>query len=185
MKRMKHQHKLLIKTVIAFFLLFTVYCLLLTPYSLLPTSYSLAQDPDYDQVNEIAKKLNCPTCAGINLADCRTQTCEQWREQINDLLKQGYTDEEVINYFTARYGDQVLQEPPKSGWTLALWTVPVMVLLVGGGVLFYALRKWRGQKTVAATMGRTIPTSEETSAASGNYLRQVEQDLHYSSNNDD
>ena len=58
--------------------------------SLLLAAYpAFAQDPNYDQVNEIAKKLNCPTCAGLNLADCNTQTCAQWRDQINDLLKQG------------------------------------------------------------------------------------------------
>jgi cytochrome c-type biogenesis protein CcmH len=181
---MKYQHKLLIKTVIASFLLFTVYCLLPTAYSLLPTPYSLAQTPDYDQVNEIAKKLNCPTCTGINLADCRTQTCEQWREQINDLLKQGYTDEEVINYFTARYGSEVLQEPPKSGWTLALWMGPLVLLLLGGGLLFYAMHSWRAQKTVATSIGPSIMASEEAPSAPGNYLRQVEHDLRYSNNDE-
>ncbi len=174
---MKYHYRVLIKTIIASLLLLVTYYL--------PVLYplALAQDPNYDQVNEIAKKLNCPTCAGINLADCRTQTCEQWREQINDLLKQGYTEQEVINYFTARYGDQVLQEPPKSGWMLALWMVPVAVLLAGGGVLFYALRSWREQPTPAASTGLPITTTEEPPAAPGNYLRQVEHDLHYS--NDD
>lgn len=170
-------HKVWFKTILPSILVIAAYCL--------PTVYSiaLAQDPNYDKVNEIAKRLNCPTCAGLNLADCHTQTCEQWREQINDLLKQGYTDEEVINYFTARYGDQVLQEPPKSGWTLVLWMAPLIMILAGGGLLFYALRSWRRQKTVAVSTGPLIIASEETPSAPSNYLRQVEHDLHYS--NDD
>lgn len=169
-------HRVLIKTIV-------VSLLLLAPYYLFPVSITLAQDPDYDQINEIAKQLNCPTCTGINLADCHTQTCEQWREQINDLLKQGYTDEEVINYFTARYGDYVLQEPPKSGWTLALWMVPLVIVLAGGGLLFYILSSWKRQKTMAAPVRLSPTTPEEAQPARGNYLRQVEHDLYY--NNDD
>ena len=48
------------------------------------TNPALAQDPEpnYDRINDIAEDLNCPTCTGINLADCRTLTCEQWRDKI-------------------------------------------------------------------------------------------------------
>ena len=71
------------------YLLFFTCCLILAvAYSLLPASYfqptAFAQELDYDRINEIAEKMNCPTCTGINLADCRTQTCAQWKEQIQD-----------------------------------------------------------------------------------------------------
>jgi cytochrome c-type biogenesis protein CcmH len=141
---------------------------------------ALAQEPTYDQVNEIAKKLNCPTCAGLNLADCNTQTCAQWRDQINDLLKQGYTDEEVVNYFTTRYGEQVLQEPPKTGWTLALWTMPLGILLIAGGWLLFVVRGWAKPKVeVEVQMPMLARPSADTVGATSHqsYLRQVEQDL--------
>src|SRR5512137_1926656 len=107
-----------------------------------PSSFILAQTPNSDRVNEIAKKLNCPTCSGLNLADCRTQTCAQWRDQIGELVTQGYTDQEIIDYFSTRYGDQVLQEPPRRGFSLALWVLPVLALL--GGVIWVGsmLRRW-------------------------------------------
>jgi cytochrome c-type biogenesis protein CcmH len=153
----------------------TPYSLLLTPYSLLP---AFAQDPNYDRVNEIAKKLNCPTCAGLNLADCRTLTCEQWRNQINDLIEQGYGDEEVLNFFTARYGEQVLQEPPKSGWRLFLWMLPFVVLIVGGGWLLYAMRKWAGREVAPAIAAPSFSkSSSDPAPVPGNYLHQVEKDL--------
>jgi cytochrome c-type biogenesis protein CcmH len=163
-----------IESLIVFFII------ILTSYFLLPTSYStaLAQEPDYDRVNEIAKNLNCPTCAGINLADCRTLTCEQWRDQINDLVKQGYTDEEVLNYFTTRYGTQVLQSPPKSGSTLLLWVLPVTILLAGGVWLIFALRKWAGREAVPEAVEpvqvRPASTGPQTS---NHYVGQVEKDL--------
>jgi cytochrome c-type biogenesis protein CcmH len=120
----------------SFLLLLVVIILLVT------TRVSFAQDPDYDHINEIASKMNCPTCVGINLADCNTQTCQQWREQIGDLIEQGYSDQEILDYFSTRYGNRVLLEPPKSGSTLFLWILPIIVVAAGGGWLYYLLRRW-------------------------------------------
>jgi cytochrome c-type biogenesis protein CcmH len=137
-----------------------------------------AQDPNYDRINDIAKNLNCPTCAGINLADCRTLTCEQWRNQINDLVEQGYSDEEVLDYFATRYGTQVLQEPPKGGSTLFLWILPVLVLLAGGVWLIMALRRWaKSEAAPVSVLPQRGPTST-SSQPPGQYLSQVEKDLH-------
>ncbi len=162
-------------------LLLALSCLLLLAVSL----PALAQEPNFDQVNRIAKQLNCPTCAGINLADCRTQTCAQWREQISDLLKEGYTEPEVLDYFVTQYGVQVLQEPPKSGLTLSLWLLPILLLLAGAVWLFYTMRGWAAKNPEPAPVSAAIPTqpsSNNRSAAGAaatddDYLSLVEQDL--------
>lgn len=145
--------------------------LLLTAYSLLP---AYAQDPDYDAINEVAQQLNCPTCAGISLADCRTQTCSQWKDQIGDLLTEGYTRQEVLDYFVTQYGSQVLQEPPKSGFTLSLWLIPIVAVIVGAIWLFYIIKKWQKPQVapVAVSTGATAPEPE-----ADDYLSLVEKDL--------
>lgn len=162
-----------VKLTIFVFSIFFATCLLLHQ-----PAPAFAQEPNYDRVNEIAKNLNCPTCAGINLADCRTLTCEQWRGQINDLVAQGYSDEEVLNFFATRYGQQVLLEPPKSGWLLFLWVLPLLVLLAGGGWLIFAMRGLAHQKTVSAT-AISSPTRLAADAPQlpEHYLNQVEKDL--------
>jgi cytochrome c-type biogenesis protein CcmH len=143
---------------------------------------ALAQDPEpsYDQINDIAENLNCPTCTGINLADCRTLTCEQWREKIGDLVAEGYNKEEVLDYFSTRYGPQVLQEPPRSGFTLILWLLPVIALLAGGIWLFFTMRNWSRQEAapvgVESAAGLAVPPAPDT-ASSEAYLSQVEKDL--------
>jgi cytochrome c-type biogenesis protein CcmH len=153
-------------------LLIITYFLFVASFILRPSSLILAQSPDADRVNEIAKKLNCPTCQGLNLADCRTQTCAQWRDQIGDLVAQGYSNQEVLDYYSARYGDQVLQEPPKHGFSLALWLLPVLALIVGGVWLVYTLRRWRQ----VAPPPASVATSS-TADTDDDYLRQVEQDI--------
>jgi cytochrome c-type biogenesis protein CcmH len=139
-----------------------------------------AQGSDFDRINDIAEQLNCPTCTGINLADCRTQTCTQWKDQIKDLLDQGYTDQQVLDYFVEQYGTQVLQEPPKTGFTLSLWILPIIMIVVGGGLLFFTMRKWastdRPKPVEAASMPTTAP-DKRVATSSDDYLRQVEQDL--------
>ncbi len=153
--------------------------LLLISLLLILTPPALAQEPDYDRVNEIAKDLNCPTCTGINLADCRTQTCEQWRGQIADLVQEGYNDEEVLDYFSTRYGDQVLQEPPKQGFTLILWLLPIIVILAAGAWLVYTMRGWTNPEPapVAVTTAPASPSSSDTPDLTGDYLKQVDKDL--------
>lgn len=155
------------------------FLLLISYFLFLPSSFpALAQDPDYDRINEIAKDLNCPTCAGLNLADCHTLTCEQWRDQINDLVQQGYSDQEVLDYFSTRYGTQVLQEPPKDGTTLFLWVLPLMALLGGGAWLIWALRRWsRPEAQPVSIISHREPVSPAAQPPS-HYLSQVEKDLH-------
>lgn len=133
---------------------------------------ALAQAPTDDQVNSVAEKMNCPTCQSLNLADCRTQTCEQWREQIRDWLAQGYTEQEVLDLYALRYGDQVLQEPPRRGVGLLVWLLPVVGVLAGGVWLGFVARKWSAFKA---------PLSVETALPAGDeaddYLQRVERDL--------
>jgi cytochrome c-type biogenesis protein CcmH len=142
---------------------------------------ALAQEPDYDRINDIAKNLNCPTCSGLNLADCRTQTCSQWRDQIGDLVQEGYSDQEVLDFFTERYGEQVLQAPPKHGLTLFLWVLPFIAILAAGGWLAFAMRNWANSKQAPATVS-VAPESpsqpvQESSGSGDDYLQQVDRDL--------
>ncbi len=104
-----------------------VFCLMATALFASPL-HAQAPQPD-DQMYAVAKKLNCPTCAGRNLADCPTDTCTQWKAEISDQLKRGKTPEEIVGYFEARFGTSVLQEPPKTGFTLFMWLIPLLALI--------------------------------------------------------
>lgn len=151
-----------------------VFSLLLASYSLLPV---FAQEPSYDEINEVAQELNCPTCAGISLSDCRTQTCAQWKDQIGDLLAQGMTKQEVLDYFVTQYGSQVLQEPPKSGFTLGLWLIPVIAVLAGGVWLFYLIRGWTKEEPAPVTVAASTKPATSEDTHSDDYLSLVEKDL--------
>ena len=95
---------------------------------------ALAQDVTVtdDDVNAVAKDLFCPVCESTPLDVCPTQACADWRELIRQQLTDGSTPEEVQAYFARQYGDGVLANPPKSGFTLILWALPVVAVVLGG-----------------------------------------------------
>ena len=93
-----------------------------------PGRSAWAQDGGIEeQTREIAKQLNCPTCAGRNLADCPTDTCNQWKTEISTQLRAGRTPAQVSDYFLNRFGPGVLQEPPREGGYLLAWIFPFVV----------------------------------------------------------
>lgn len=108
--------------------------------------------PD-DATYHIAKQLNCPTCAGRNLADCPTETCAQWKAEIAYQLQQGRTAEEIIRYFEDRFGPTVRQEPPRSGSTLLLWAAPV-----GAAVVFLAAAAFAIQRASRRSLIPAAPS---------------------------
>ncbi len=111
--------------------------------------------PD-EQTYRIAKQLNCPTCAGRNLADCPTETCAQWKAEIKAQLDQGKNAQEVLDYFQARFGPTVLQEPPKTGVTAPLWAIPVGAALVFlAGAVFVMTRVSRRAAPAASATPAT------------------------------
>jgi cytochrome c-type biogenesis protein CcmH len=144
---------------------------------------AFAQQPTADDINEVARKLSCPTCTGINVADCPTETCAQWRAKIGEMLVEGNSEQEILDYFATRYGDHVLQVPPKRGFFVLVWVLPVIAILVGLTWLAYLMRGWSRRPAAVTT---EYSHDAKVSAASGTmdnvdsddeYLKRVQQDL--------
>lgn len=116
--------------------------------SLLIVSVAFAQSkvPTDNDVLRVAKQLYCPVCPNTPLDVCETKACEDWRAQIRDQLSEGWTDQQIIDYFVAQYGERVLAEPQRKGFTSLVWFLPLIVVLVGIGVVYEILRNWRKQK---------------------------------------
>ncbi len=147
---------------------------------------ALAQTPTVDEVNAVAKKLSCPTCTGINVADCPTETCAQWRSQIGQMLAEGKSEPEILDYFSSRYGDQVLQVPPTRGFFVWVWALPVAAIVVGLAWLALRMRGWAARPAEAPSAAPTQtpagadeapPDIAGAASADDEYLRRVQEDL--------
>lgn len=150
--------------------LFACLLALLTMIAVTLPAFAQAPAPD-DETYHIAKKLNCPTCAGRNLADCPTDTCAQWKAEIKAQLDQGKSAQEVLTYFENRFGSTVLQEPPKSGSTILLWLAPVgaaIALIAAAGLV---LRHMSKRRTPALIIADAAQGSDDP------FVSQLEEDV--------
>ncbi|MBI5292219.1 MAG: cytochrome c-type biogenesis protein CcmH [Chloroflexi bacterium] len=111
--------------------------------------YAQSGYPTDDDVNRVAKQLYCPVCPNTPLDVCETKACQDWRADIKDKLAVGWTDEQVIEYFVQRYGERVLAEPRRSGFTSFVWFLPVVSVAIGLVVLAQILRGWKAKHRAA------------------------------------
>jgi cytochrome c-type biogenesis protein CcmH len=127
--------------------------------------------PSDNDVNAIAKKLYCPVCPNTPLDVCETKACQDWRAEIKDQLADGWSEEQILNYFVVQYGERVLAEPERSGFTALVWLLPVIAVLLGLVVVSQALRSWRTARLV-----QTLPAPPETEV-SPETLAKIEKEL--------
>jgi cytochrome c-type biogenesis protein CcmH len=104
----------------------------------------IVEDPVLEaRVQSLAEVLRCLVCQNQNLADSHADLAIDLKNQVRAMLKQGKSEQEVIDYMVQRYGDFVLYRPPVKGTTWLLWGGPF--ILVGGGLiaLFVNLKRRR------------------------------------------
>src|SRR5690606_15391753 len=84
----------------------------------------------------------CPVCVSESVADSNAQLAQQMREMIQQQLEQGRSEAEIFSYFTNRYGDWIMLDPPKRGIHLIVWILPVVAGLLGLAVVIVLMRRW-------------------------------------------
>jgi cytochrome c-type biogenesis protein CcmH len=132
---------------------------------LFPAKAVWGQDvtPSDDEVNQIAQQLYCPVCENVPLDECMTEACQQWRDLIRQQLADGWTEEEIKDYFVAQYGDKVLGEPPRQGLNWVLYLFPPLLILIAA---LFLLKKFKSPQRKSPGFTEDDP-----------YLLQVERDL--------
>tara|TARA_Y100001934_G_scaffold36028_1_gene41321 strand:- start:355 stop:735 length:381 start_codon:yes stop_codon:yes gene_type:complete len=88
------------------------------------------QETEEEIAQRIDRTLMCPVCPAETLDQSQSELAKQMKSVIRIQLSEGKTDQEIIDYFIQRYGEEVLASPPKSGSTLIAWITPVIVLIL-------------------------------------------------------
>jgi cytochrome c-type biogenesis protein CcmH len=94
----------------------------------------------------LSEELRCPKCQNQNIADSNAPIAQDLRKLLHQQLEQGASDEEILEYMVARYGEFVRYRPRFDGVTVLLWLAPVLLLLAGIGVLMAVLRSRPGKR---------------------------------------
>lgn len=116
------------------------------------------------RLTELSRELRCVVCQNEALVDSPAELAGAMRQEIRELMKAGKSDQEVIDFLTARYGDFVLFRPPFKPLTYLLWIGPFLFLAFGAGVWVFALRarrRFQGQPIPPAEIARAARLLEE------------------------
>ncbi len=122
--------------------------LLLAALSVPFAAFAIDGDISFDSPEQearyerLTKELRCVVCQNQNIADSNADLAKDLRGQVLEMLKAGQTDEQILEFMTARYGDFVLYRPPLKPTTWLLWGAPMILLLAGilGTVLVISRR---------------------------------------------
>jgi cytochrome c-type biogenesis protein CcmH len=126
-----------------------------------------------DEVNRVAKKLFCPVCENVPLDVCPTQACAQWRGTIREKLELGWSEQQILDYFVAQYGERVLAEPSTRGLNIVVWVLPPLIVIGGAVVLWQYLRSAARPRAGA---GPAAPPAVPNQPAD-EYAQRLEQEL--------
>jgi cytochrome c-type biogenesis protein CcmH len=123
--------------------------------------------------NDVEDEVMCDTCnVPLNIAD--SDRAEQERQIIRKLIAQGLTKDQIKDRLKAQYGPGILATPQDSGFSLAVWWVPVAVVVALLALIAALLPRWRrrdppdGGGDGGGESGRELTASE---------ARRLEQDL--------
>ncbi|WP_018983526.1 cytochrome c-type biogenesis protein [Salinimonas chungwhensis] len=116
-------------------------------------SYAFESVERQTRFNNLTEVLRCPMCQNQNIADSDAMISHDMRRKVYQLLQDGKTDQEVIDYMKARYGDFVYYEPPVTAGTIWLWILPALFALIAT-VVVLKRRKPKPDTDMAAKLVR-------------------------------
>ena len=87
---------------------------------------------------EISNELMCPVCQGQTVAESNSKLAISMRDVIKQKISEGKNKNEILNYFTGIYGDNILATPPVKGLNILLYLVPILFLVIS---IFYWYKK--------------------------------------------
>jgi cytochrome c-type biogenesis protein CcmH len=126
------------------------------------------------RVQKLGKELRCAVCQGLSIADSPSSMARAQLDTVRELVSEGKTDEQIVDYFVERYGEWVLLEPKREGFNWIVWLGPV-VLVLGG--LFVILRQVGQQPAPAASTAPAAAEKAATSETEDPYLQAVRREL--------
>ncbi len=94
----------------------------------------------------LIEEIRCLVCQNQNLADSNAELAQDLRTVVQEQIEAGKSNEEIIDFLTARYGDFVLYRPPLKMSTLLLWAGPFCILFLAAFVLLRTISK-RGSQS--------------------------------------
>lgn len=111
-------------------------------FALAQQAQPLIDDPVLEKrVMALSAELRCLVCQGQSLADSHSDFATDMRHKMLELMQDGMTDQQVVDYLVARYGDFIRFRPPMKATTVLLWLGPGVLFVIAAVVLMVSIRR--------------------------------------------
>ena len=98
---------------------------------------------DEPRFNELANELRCMVCQNQSIADSNAELARDFRNQVKEKINAGQSNEDIVDFMVARYGDYILYRPPFNIATALLWIGPFLLVAIGF-IIVIRVRKRQG-----------------------------------------
>jgi len=114
------------------------------------------------EVKKASEAFVCQCSCNHQLSACGMLNCGSatpLRTEIQEYLKQGKTQKEIVDAFVAKYSKVILAAPMTQGFDLAAWLAPFAALTFGLIVVYFVIKAWTQRKPAVAgnASTRVIP----------------------------
>ncbi|ELX2369934.1 cytochrome c-type biogenesis protein CcmH [Salmonella enterica] len=93
------------------------------------------------QFRQLTEQLRCPKCQNNSIADSGSMIATDLRQKVYELIQEGKSNKEIVDYMVARYGNFVTYDPPLTPLTVLLWVLPAAAVGAGGWIVFARSRR--------------------------------------------
>ena len=85
--------------------------------------------------NKISKNIRCLICQGQSIFDSQSNFANSMKLVIKQKLNEGYTEKQIYELLKDQYGQWIVYDPEFNKKTFILWTLPILLFLIGGVII--------------------------------------------------
>jgi cytochrome c-type biogenesis protein CcmH/NrfF len=120
-------------------------CLLSSP-ALLSQNDLFFTEKEQALYNKIGSNLRCPTCVSLGILESDAPFSRQMKSALQEQVRLGKSEKEILAFFTDRYGLWILRSPPTQGIHLLAWIIPLSLFILGIAGIWYAFFTQKNHK---------------------------------------
>ena len=132
------------------------------------TAEEMLEDPTLEaRARALSKELRCLVCQNQSIDDSDAELAQDLRREVRSQLLAGADDDAILENVRSKYGDYVLLRPPVTTGTYLLWFSPVVIVAIGGAILFVAWRN-RSRRPSEPAVDASADITADTTANPAN-----------------
>lgn len=124
-------------------------------------TFQFEDDLNREQYHNLTETLRCPKCQNQNIADSNAPIAKDMRKEVYRLVKDGKTDDDVVDYMVDRFGDFVVYKPRMDSSTIVLWFGPLLIGVFGVAFVILLARKNRGNGQADAKQETSLSKDDQ------------------------